>query len=449
MDPHDDFSLFGRDHLAALVSVALVGVLCCAAARRGGESHARGTRWLVAAALAAAHATEGVVAGWQGWYVRDMLPLQLCDVAAMLAVWGLLTLERRAIETLYFFALAGTLPALLTPELDVTFPDLRFVVYFVEHGLTVVAPLALVAGLGLRPRRGAWRRAVLQVNALAAVASLANRALGTNFLYLSRKPVGPTPFDLFGPWPNYLIVLEILVLVVFRLLQAVADFGRSPHDVVSRPVAQRDVRAGAPALRCARRTGGGDAAMIATAGPGPFGGLLDGSERDARGQRRRVSVLMAIVGIVQAVALALICLIPILLPERPPGPPDPLLTVLIYDPPPPPPLALPKGSPLRPEQREPVQPVIEKPAETPLVAPIEIVTPAPVAPIVPEAEALADEQFGSPTGSNGGSVLGMEGGDDNGALGGTPRPGCCGSRGRSTRTTPSSPRSRAPSSSRS
>ena len=223
MSRQDRLSVFGSDHLAALVAVALVGVVCVAAARRGGARQARGVRWLVAATLAAAHATEYLVAWWQGWYVRDMLPLQLCDVAAMLAVWGLLTLDRRAIEPLYFFALAGTLPALLTPELDVTFPQLRFVVYFVEHGLTVVVPLLLVVGLGLRPRPGAWRRAVLQVNALAAVAAMANLALGTNFLYLSRKPVGPTPFDLFGPWPDYLLVLEALVFVIFRLLQAVAD----------------------------------------------------------------------------------------------------------------------------------------------------------------------------------------------------------------------------------
>ena len=217
------FSLFGPDHLAALGAVCIACVACIVVTRRGSPSCGRGIRWLVAVTLASAHATESLVAWWQGCYTRDMLPLQLCDVAAMLAVWGLLTLDQRAIEPLHFFALSGTAPALFTPELDVAFPHLRFVVYFVEHGLTVIAPLLLAAGLGCRPRPGAWRRAVLQVNALAGVAALANLTLRTNFLYLSRKPVGPTPFDLFGPWPNYLLVLEVLVLVIFRLLQAITD----------------------------------------------------------------------------------------------------------------------------------------------------------------------------------------------------------------------------------
>jgi hypothetical integral membrane protein (TIGR02206 family) len=163
---------------------------------------------------------ESLVAWWQGWYELQMLPLQLCDLAAMLAVYGLLTLDRRAIEPLYFFALSGTLPALLTPELDVRFPHFRFVVYFVEHGLTVVAPILLVAGVGIVPTRRAWLRAFLQLHALAGIAALANLVLGTNFMYLRNKPAGPTPFDLFGPWPVYLLVLELLVLVVFGLLQA-------------------------------------------------------------------------------------------------------------------------------------------------------------------------------------------------------------------------------------
>ncbi len=223
MDTHAGFSLFGRDHLAALAVVFVVGLLSVVIARRGGARLQRALSCLLAAALTASHATEYLVAWAQGWYTREMLPLQLCDVAALLAVWALLARDRRAIEPRYFFALSGTLPALVTPDLDVGFPHLRFVVFFAEHGLTVVAPVLLVIGLGHRPRPGAWRRAVLQLHVLAGVAALVNRALGTNFLFLSSKPEGPTTFDLFGSWPYYLLVLEGLVLVVFRLLQAVAD----------------------------------------------------------------------------------------------------------------------------------------------------------------------------------------------------------------------------------
>ena len=119
----------------------------------------------------------------------------------------------------WFFALSGTLPALITPELNVTFPQFRFVVYFLEHGLTVITPLVLVLGLGIVPPAGAWFRAFMVINAFGLLNGTLNVALGTNFMYLSHKPKGPTPFDWFGPWPGYLVVLEVLVIMLFRLLE--------------------------------------------------------------------------------------------------------------------------------------------------------------------------------------------------------------------------------------
>jgi len=242
----DGFQLFGLDHLIAIAATGGASAASVAVARHAGDRWRRALRWAVATVLAAAHLTEAVVAGWQGWYGRQMLPLQLCDLAAMLAVYALLTLDRRAVELLYFFALSATLPAVLAPELDVSLPHFRFVVYFVEHGLTVVAPILLVVGMGIRPAERAWRRAFWTLQALACLAGLANLALGTNFMYLRRKPVGTTPFDLFGPWPVYLLVLELLALVVFRLLQAASGLtparGVSHPGLPSRALAERRAR---------------------------------------------------------------------------------------------------------------------------------------------------------------------------------------------------------------
>ena len=222
------FQPFGPDHLLTLAAVAGAGLAALLAARHAGPSDSRGLRWLLAGSLAGAHVVEALVALSEGWYRREMLPLQLCDLAAVLAVWALLTLDRRAVEPLYFFALSATLPALFATELDVAFPHFRYLVYFVEHGLTVIAAVVLVFGLGLRPSAGAWGRAFLQVNGLASVAAVLNLALGTNFLYLREKPAGATPFDWFGPWPLYLVVLELLVLSLFRLLDLALGRPRGP-----------------------------------------------------------------------------------------------------------------------------------------------------------------------------------------------------------------------------
>ena len=56
---------------------------------------------------------------------------------------------------MYYWAGAGSLLAMLTPDLQWNFPRWEFVVFFGLHGLVLAAALLLVFGLGLRPRAGA------------------------------------------------------------------------------------------------------------------------------------------------------------------------------------------------------------------------------------------------------------------------------------------------------
>jgi hypothetical protein len=90
------------------------------------------------------------------------------------------------------------------------------VVFFGLHGLVLAAALLLVFGLGLRPRPGAaWR--VFGITAgWTAFVGLVNLALGTNFMYLRRKPLAATPLDAMGPWPLYIVTGGVVALVLFQ-----------------------------------------------------------------------------------------------------------------------------------------------------------------------------------------------------------------------------------------
>lgn len=213
------FVLFGPAHLAALGALALANVAGVLLVRRdSGGAGARRLLVAVAAALPALQAVEAVTAWRGGWLTWEMLPLHLCDFSVILAFVGLLTRRLEAIEPLYFFALAGTIPALLTPELNQGFPDVRFLVYFLPHGLVVMATAVLVLGCRQVPRPGAWWRAFCLLNVYAVAVTPVNLLLDTDFLYLRAKPRGPTPFDWFGPWPGYVLTLEVVFLAVFFLL---------------------------------------------------------------------------------------------------------------------------------------------------------------------------------------------------------------------------------------
>jgi hypothetical integral membrane protein (TIGR02206 family) len=212
------FVRFGAAHLGALACVALTAAVLVALVRfRPGA--APPVRWALAVAIVGLAAFElGVAAreGWLDW--KTALPFELCDAALVMAVLALLWPRRALAEVVYFWAGSGTLVAMLTPELPWGFPRFEFVVFFGLHGLVVVAAAVLVFGLGLRPRPRAPQRMLAVTAAWAAFVGLVDRALGTNFMYLCRKPSVPTPLDWMGPWPVYIVAGGALALLLFGLL---------------------------------------------------------------------------------------------------------------------------------------------------------------------------------------------------------------------------------------
>jgi hypothetical integral membrane protein (TIGR02206 family) len=214
------FVPFGPSHLAAIAATFLVPLVLTTAVRVRRSPQ-------LAAAFRLAFATE-LIATWilwywlilaRGWISADtLLPMQLCDWAAIAAIVALLLRNQLAYELGYFWALSGTLQALLTPELFYDFPDLRFSVFFAFHGGAIASVLYLTLALGMRP----WPRSIPRVIAWSLfyfVAALAvNRILGTNFGYLSRKPASASLLDLMGPWPIYDFVLLGLGFVYVAVL---------------------------------------------------------------------------------------------------------------------------------------------------------------------------------------------------------------------------------------
>jgi len=209
---------FGTAHLAALSSVAALA-LSLVALVRARPALGRPVRLALAAGIVALVTFEfsvGVREGWLGW--AAFLPLELCDAALVLAVFTLVAPRRATAEVVYFWAVSGTLLAMLTPELAWSFPRWEFIVFFGLHGLVLCAAAVLVFGLGFRPRPGAPLRVWGITAAWAALVGLVDLAFGTNYMYLRRKPLAPTPLDWMGPWPVYLVVGAAVALALFLLL---------------------------------------------------------------------------------------------------------------------------------------------------------------------------------------------------------------------------------------
>ena len=222
------FEPFGADHAAALITTAIAAVALALAVRRGRDGVlAWGVRGGLVAVLLGGTAATLLRAGQDApLSVWDFVPLHLCDFLILVAVAALATRSRAAAELLYFWAAAGTLLAMIGPDVGTGFPDWRFLAFFGLHGAVVVSATVVTFGLGRQPRHGAPLRVLLLTNAYAAVAAAVNLVFGTNFLYLCAKPRGATLLDWLGPWPVYIIAAEALALGLFVLLDRPFRAGR-------------------------------------------------------------------------------------------------------------------------------------------------------------------------------------------------------------------------------
>ena len=230
-------SLLNTEHLATL------GVVAACTAALVITARFRPDAWTVTACRALAlvivvnEVSWWVWLGFQHtWSASYALPLQLCDVVAFVSAAALWFRVPLLVELTYFWGLAGTSNALISPDLPDHFPSYLFLQYFVAHGAIVAAALLLVVGLRIVPRKGAVLRMVAVTLALVVLDAAVNAVTGGNYMYLRHTPEVPNLLDLMGPWPVYIVSAAGLALLLFIALDL-------PFAIRRRTVAAASVRA--------------------------------------------------------------------------------------------------------------------------------------------------------------------------------------------------------------
>jgi hypothetical integral membrane protein (TIGR02206 family) len=204
---HDKFVLFGPQHL--IVMALTLAVPLALAALRGER------RRTVSLAFAAA-----LIATWIAWYVlfierhwitwSNVLPMNLCDWTTVAVLVALIHNSSRAYELAYFWALAGTMQGLVTPDVNYGFPEPQFIVFFAGHALIIAAVIWLTVGMKMRPVAASVPRAIGWTLIYAAVAAPVDWLLGTDYGFFRAKPGHATLFDFLSGWPTY--IPEMLAL---------------------------------------------------------------------------------------------------------------------------------------------------------------------------------------------------------------------------------------------
>jgi hypothetical integral membrane protein (TIGR02206 family) len=191
-----------------VLTFAVPAALALLVRASGSQAADRTVRWLFGAVL---------IANWAFWYWLfwrrgwlnwgDVLPMNLCDWAAIAAIVALFTRRQRAYELAYFWALAGTLQGLITPGTPYDFPEVRFIIFSISHGGLIAAVLYLTFGSRMRPYLSSLLPVIGWSLFYAAAAGFTDWLLGVNYGFLRAKPANVSLFDFMPDWPRYIPLL--------------------------------------------------------------------------------------------------------------------------------------------------------------------------------------------------------------------------------------------------
>jgi hypothetical integral membrane protein (TIGR02206 family) len=158
------------------------------------------------------------------------VPLQLTDLATVVAAYALWSHKQWAYALTYYWGLVLSTQALISPALQSPdFQHYQFLAFWAIHMLVVWAAIYLTWGLGMRPDWRSFRIAVAVTAAWAAITFTFNTFAGTNYGFVNRKPSTASLLDVMGPWPWYVFVGAALILIVWALMTWPWERTRSPR----------------------------------------------------------------------------------------------------------------------------------------------------------------------------------------------------------------------------
>jgi hypothetical integral membrane protein (TIGR02206 family) len=218
------FVFMGPSHLTAIaLTFATPAAISTIVRRRRDPWIDEAVRWSFAAIVAVNWVLWMYLLYAKGWLsIGNEIPLNLCDWATVAVLIALIRPSQKTFEVAYFWAMCGTLQALITPDCKYDFPDAQFILFFVYHSGIIAAVMYMALATGMRPVPASFPRVIGWTLVYAAVTGVADWALGTNYGFLRSKPDHLTFLDFLSPWPWYLP--ELVLAAIFFMAVVYSPF---------------------------------------------------------------------------------------------------------------------------------------------------------------------------------------------------------------------------------
>ncbi len=237
------FQMFGPSHKLVLFLIVAVPLALSLLARLvRSASLERALCWAFALIIGGCWACWYVVFAQKGWLDRgNAMPLDLCSWAAIATIIALIGRSQKSYELAWFWAMAGTVQGIVTPDIPFDFPEFRFIEFSLFHGGIIAAVLFLTLGLKMRPYPASIPRVIGWSFVYMAVAGVTDWVFKVNYGFLRAKPSHASLYDLMPDWPWYIGVVVVLAIASVFICYApffLADsivWLRKRHQPISSP----------------------------------------------------------------------------------------------------------------------------------------------------------------------------------------------------------------------
>ena len=213
-----DFVPFSGQHILICAIVIVFGTILIYWAKKQSEQIQFLTGNIIASSISLTVIFGSILNIYkQDFNYQEDLPLHLCSFLAL--VIPVLSYTRKYIyyEIFFFLILAGTLQSLITPS-DYNFLNFTFFRYWFVHSGLVLFMLYATFVYKMRPTIKSVFKSFIGMQFYMILMFLINYLLGSNYFYTNRKPDATTLLDVFGEWPQYIFVVELIVIPFFLLI---------------------------------------------------------------------------------------------------------------------------------------------------------------------------------------------------------------------------------------
>jgi hypothetical integral membrane protein (TIGR02206 family) len=214
------FEIFSGEHLLALLFF-LVLIFLVFLFKKPLKAHPRldkGLRYGVAIAMVS---MEWIFYLWviiPGAFNLGLLPFGLCSISMYLTAITLLTDNEKIFKIVYPWAVSGALLSLIVADMGFSFPHFRFLHYFGNHGMFLVANIYLAVVKGYRLTYKDLLKSCMILFLIAIVLFFLNGILGTNHMFLHELPAEVAPAYMWMGEPWWLFGYGFSIFLLFHLV---------------------------------------------------------------------------------------------------------------------------------------------------------------------------------------------------------------------------------------